>query len=60
MSWVDAMQREYERLEDDYFARKETIDFETCDHCGEDVEEFEIINGDVTCLSCKQYNQEHE
>ena len=60
MSWGDATQREYERLEEEYFGRNETIDFETCDHCGEEVEEFEIINGDVTCLICKQYNQEHE
>ena len=35
MSWSEATQREYERLEDDFFGRDETIDFQTCDHCGQ-------------------------
>ena len=60
MSWGDATQREYERLENDFFGRDETIDFQTCDHCGQEVEEWEVINGDVTCNECKIYNKEHE
>ena len=60
MSYGDMIMDEYEHLERAYFGREETINIETCVHCGEDVDEWEVINDDVTCLKCKKYNEEHE
>jgi hypothetical protein len=60
MNWGEAMQNEYDRLERAYFEREESIDFQICDHCGEEVEEWELINDDITCNDCKIYNDEHK
>ena len=60
MSWGDATQREYERLEDDFFGREETIDFQTCIYCDAEVEDFELIDEEVVCYECKKYNDEHK
>ena len=60
MSWGDATQREYERVENDFFGRDETIDFEICIYCDEEVEDFELIDEEVVCYECKKYNDEHK
>ena len=60
MNYGDATQREYERLEDDFFGREETIDFENCIYCDAEVEDFELIDEEVVCYECKKYNDEHK